>query len=190
MCSHNFINYISFICELNLDWPNLIVGSILGGICGLCLVYGVDWLRKIQLKDKGFVREQSIMGELYKFKFILKGSFEPGVCCCEIFSKQGNSFAKWDETPNPLKGDDLKEFIPEMVPSTYYQNLYLNREYTIPIIIKDKEEYYIFNGWWFGKSKGYYGLQLLKPNDIIKILIRGNTFSWPKEFSLEEIKNI
>ncbi len=172
-----------------LDWPNLIVGAILGGIVGLFLVRIIDWLRRIRLKCKGFTIESTNFGELYKLEFILKGGFDPGVCCCEILSEQGNSCAKWDETPNPLKGDKLDRFVPEMVPATYYQNLFLNKEYAVPILIKRNDDHFIFNAWWFGKAEGYYGLKPMKDKETITIIIRGNGFNWQKEFTVEKIKN-
>lgn len=56
----------------------------------------------------------------------------PGFCALEISAGCDESvFAKWDETPNPVVND---EYRPELAPQTYYQPLFLERTYLVPIL--------------------------------------------------------
>ncbi|MBU1631304.1 MAG: hypothetical protein KKH49_05840, partial [Candidatus Omnitrophica bacterium] len=107
----------------------------------------------------------------------------------EILAKDYSTFAKWDEKPNPLKRDNINEFIPELVPATFYQNLFLKRKYKVPVVVKDAEnKYFVFDGWWFGKKDGYYHGKELSHSDEINVIIRGgNGLKWKQIFSLKNI---
>jgi len=166
-----------------INWLNLLTGLLLGFFLKLI----TDWSRRIKIKFRGFNKTIVNFGELYKLRFILYGYSNPGSCSCEIITSKGKTFAKWDESPNPLENDDLDKFVPEKVPSTFFQTLYTKKEYSIPIIIKVNSTYYIFDGWWFGKNKGYYQLPPLSSDEKITIIIRGNNFSNKKETTLNGI---
>lgn len=182
---------INPFAKVQIDLPNVVIGALCGGIVGYYLVRIIEWSHKVKLIFLGFIGEKTNFGELLKLKFILKGQSEPGVCCCEIITEDGHRYAKWDETPNPLKGDSLDKFIPEMVPATFYQSLYLEKVYSIPILIKYNENRInVFNGWWFGKHEGYAGFAELQNTDSVKIIIRGNGFIWKKIFTVEKIKKL
>ena len=146
------------------------------------------FLKKV--KYIGFDKIVVNFGKLYKLKLILKGYSDPGTCSCEIIIDERNILAKWDECPNPLENDDLNKFLPEKVPSTFFQPLNIEKEYTIPIVIKENESYYIFDGWWFGKDRGYYTHPALESSSKITIILRGNKFNWKKELTLAEIMNL
>jgi len=165
------------------NWTDILVGILLGFL----LTRLTDWSRSVRVKYKGFDKITVNFGELYKLRFILKGHSDPGMCTCEIAISGGKTLAKWDENPNPLENDNLNKFVPEKVPSTFFQTLYTDKEYSTPIVIRDNASYYIFDGWWFGKNKGYYQLPILNYGDKIAITIRGNNFSWKKEILLSEI---
>ena len=179
---------INPLAKAQIDLPNLLIGALFGGIVGYYLVKIIEWSHRVKLKFLGFKIEQTNFGKLLKLRFILKGRFEPGVCCCEIITEDGHRYAKWDETPNPLKGNNLNTFVPEMVPATFYQSLYLKKEYSIPILIEYNEKRInVFNGWWFGKYEGYAGFAELGNSDSVKIIIRGNGFIWKQKFTVEKM---
>lgn len=171
---------------MNIDWPNLITGALIGWILGFSLDRIIIWSRKVKVIFTGAELTQTNFGNLYKITFSLKGHENPGKCSCEISVGSATTFAKWDETPNPLVNDNLAEFAAEKVPDTFYQHLYIGKEYKVPIVIQDNQQHYIFDGWWFGKEKGYYSKPPLSENDEIKIVIRGESFSSEKVLSLKE----
>ena len=172
-----------------LDWSNLLIGAMLGALLGYILVRTLDYVRKVRIEYKGFINQKVNFGKLYKLKFKLNGDFDPGVCCCEINVNGYKSFAKWDEAPNPLRGDNPNEFVPERVPATYYQKLFLRREYCIPILIENDGVIEVFNGWWFGKKYRYYSLPSLADKDTITVVISGNNFNWQKKVLVQDIKS-
>jgi len=191
MCVQNTVNFISPIFK-RLDWPN----ALLGGIIGLALVKLVDWIRRPKLKFLGFGIVPVSFGKLVKLSFKLDGGINPGVGCCEIVTNSEKTcYAKWDESPNPLKNDKLGDFVPEKVPATYYQTLFLKKIYSVPILIEDpasipqltQSPYRIFNAWWFGKGQGYYIEQPMKYSDFLTIIVRGNGFLWERQFTVKEV---
>jgi hypothetical protein len=121
-------------------------------------------------------------GVLYKLRFKLTqtGRFArwttqpaPGTCAFEIRWRgpddaERNVLGKWDETPNPFDRDirGSRTFRRERVPLTYYQPLFLDREYRIPILMKDGDRWRVFSGWWFGERVSFsapdihYGAEL------------------------------
>ena len=171
---------------MNIDWPNLIMSAFAGSILGFSINCIVSWYRKVKVIFTGIEITETNFGRLFKIIFSLKGHKNPGKCICEISVGPTSTFAKWDETPNPLVGDKLGEFVAEKVPDTFYQSLYIGKEYRVPILIQDNQEYYIFDGWWFGKEKGYYSKPQLSKNDEIKIVIRGEEFSKEKIITLKD----
>lgn len=162
----------------------------MGWILGFSLDRIIIWSRKVKVIFNRIEFAQTNFGQLFKITFSLKGHENPGKCCCEISVGQTTTYAKWDETPNPLVNDQLGEFVAEKVPDTFYQNLYIGKEYKLPILIQDNQQYYIFDGWWFGKRKGYYTKPPLSENDEIKIVIRGESFSKEKVFTLKEFIDV
>ena len=176
---------------MNIDWGNILVGGIVGALFGFLLVRVCDCSRKATLCFIGFKKESVSFGVLYKLRFIVKGYFDPGVACIKIGSKGYSTFAKWDEMPNPLKGDNLSDFIPEMVPSTYFQPIFLNTEYCVPVIIEESNngnKRFVFDGWWFGKGKGYYhGQELREGEELTLNVLGGNGLNWIKPIKVKNI---
>ena len=112
-------DFITF--ELPID----ILAALMGGLVGLALVRGWDWYTQPKVKFLCFVREDVNFGTLHKLKFKIVGKQNPGICQLEI-QWDGNSVkAKWDETPNPLENDRPTQFRAELVPTTFYQPLFL-----------------------------------------------------------------
>ena len=176
---------------MNIDWINIAVGGLLGTLLGFLLVKISDWSRKARLHFSGFKKCDVNFGTLYKISFTVKGCFDPGISCIRITSKGYSAFAKWDEAPNPLKDDKLESFISEMVPSTYYQPIFLKKEYRVPVVIEENnngKKLFIFDGWWFGKGKGYYkGQELSKEEELTLNVLGGNGLNWNKTFKVKNI---
>ncbi len=169
------------------DWRSLIVGVLLGWLVGYLLNRLVAWSRRVRVVFNQVELSKSSVGELYKVVFTLKGNESPGICSCEIVVGDKVRFAKWDEAPNPLLDDKLSKFVPEKVPQTFHQNLYVNKVYRLPIIVCENRKYYVFDGWWFGRNKGYYEMTSLSGEDPIKIVIRGEKFYWEKIICLNKV---
>ena len=158
---------------------------------GFTLVHFVDWLWRPRVKEYTFVEEKANFGTIYKLSFTLKGRSQPGLCALTIewgTDKERTSvFAKWDETPNPLEGDKLEGFRPELVPSTFYQPLFLGRPYSVPVLIKAKDSYDVFSGWWFGKDCGYGPNPWVGRCDNLSLTLVGGKFSWTKSVTVDKI---
>ena len=166
-----------------IDFPNLLAGALIGW----CLNRLSVWSRRVQVNFHGFVKVPVNFGVLYKLVFSLRGHTDPGECTCEIETAQGAIFAKWDEAPNPLKDDRLDSFVPELVPHTFHQKLYIGRRYSVPIIIDDNSKFYMFDAWWFGKSKGYYRFFPINESDELAIKLRGTNFVWQNRWYLRQV---
>ncbi len=182
---------LSFSNFFHFDFPLDLASTIAGGLVGLFLVYLVDWLWRPKVTELGFRKEKVNFGTLYKVGFRLKGRKEPGLCSLEIEWCGNRVFAKWDETPNPLKDDEIDKFVPERVPQTFYQPIFSKREYYVPILIEpdntgNKE---VFSGWWFGKKKGYGPDPAIKDNAKVSLTLTGSNLCWKKEFNVSEIAN-
>ncbi len=128
MADLNFSSFFRFVFPLDL------ASTIAGGIVGLALVYLVKWLWRPKVKELGFRKEKVNFGTLHKFGFKIKGKEAPGLCSLEIEWCGNKVFAKWDETSNPLKDDKIDEFVPERVPQTYYQPIFLNESITCRLL--------------------------------------------------------
>jgi hypothetical protein len=178
-----------------LDVPNIIAGALAGGLVGFALgivgTYFVDWLRRGRVKFLGFKRYETSFGILFGFRFKVIGSLDPGLCCLQIKWPSGRVFGKWDETPNPLQSDDLTQFRPEPVPATFYQPLFIDTEYSIPVIVADLNgNCDIFSGWWFGRDRGYGPNPRLpspQSEQIRLTLLGGGGLSYSKEFRVSDI---
>lgn len=173
--------------------------AIWGGVIAFMLVFIVEWLRKPKVKFLGFEYSLfNIPNGLYKIKIricpkisVLKWfTYQPGITSLEICYRDKIQFAKWDETPNPLIGDDPRQFEASMVPQTFYQILFLDRLYTVPIIHKDKEgKLTIFCGWWFGRDFGYGTAEdyNINKDEKICLILRGNNVFWKKQIKISDI---
>ena len=133
----------------------------------------------------GFIQAPSRFGNLYKLKFKVKGKNSPGLSRITINWFGESVFAKWDETPNPLRNDS--EFRPELVPATYDQPLFNGQEYLVPLIIENNGEYEIFSGWWFGKDKGYGPSPKIDSSTKIKVTLSGAGLKWCKKFTINDL---
>ncbi len=174
-------NFVTF--ELPLD----LVRTLAGGVVGLGLVYLVNWLWRPRVKFLGFTKSRANFGTLYKLRFKLKGRSAPGFCGLQIEWSGGNILAKWDETPNPVRGDDPRQFEAALVPATFYQPLFLGREYAVPIVIEHDGRQEIFSGWWFGREMGYGPDPRLPDSDRVRLTILGGGLRWSREFFVVDI---
>ena len=173
-----------FKFEMPIDVGGIIVGFVLGVIAP----YVVDWLWRPRVRDVGFVRDANFnLGTLYKLRFTLKGRAVPGMCCLRIEWRGRFVFAKWDEAPNPLEGDDLRRFRPELVPATFYQPLFLRRRYLVPVMIEREGRREVFSGWWFGREMGYGPDPAISERDTVRLTLLGGGFEWTRDFRLDEI---
>lgn len=172
---------------MNVNWPDALVGALVGWLLGFAFDRLILWSRRVKVELSGFEPLQTNFGTLYKMRFNLVGHDDPGECSCEIKANSYTTFAKWDESPNPLKGDRLAEFVPEMVPMTFHQRLHVDREYRLPVIVKAGNSFFVFDGWWFGRTTGYYTQPALRPQDILSASIRGRGFVWSRTFTVQEI---
>lgn len=172
---------------MNVDWPNVLIGALVGWILGFAFDRLIIWSRRVRVAFAGFEAAQTNFGTLYKMRFKLKGYEDPGECSCELTTNAYATFAKWDECPNPLRNDRLDAFVPEMVPATFHQRLHVGREYHIPILVRPDNEFFVFDGWWFGRQAGYYTQLALVLESVVVITLRGSGFAWRRAFILREI---
>ncbi|MBI2884161.1 MAG: hypothetical protein HYY11_09725 [Candidatus Methylomirabilis oxyfera] len=176
--------------QMNVDWPNALVGALVGWILGFTFDRLIIWSRRVRVAFAGFEIVETDFGTLYKMRFKLKGYEDPGECSCELTTNAHTTFAKWDECPNPLRNDRLNAFVPEMVPATFHQRLHVGREYHIPILVKPNNEFFVFDGWWFGRNAGYYTQPALARESVVAITLRGSGFAWRRAFTLQEIVGV
>lgn len=173
-----------------LKLPIDILGALIGGIIGLLLVLLWDWISHPKVRFLGFVHEQVNFGTLYKLRFKITGRQNPGICQLEI-QWNGNSVkAKWDEASNPLENDQLDKFRAELVPITFYQPLFLQQEYKVPIVHQENnngQQLSVFSGWWFGKKKGYGPDPSVSMDTELTLVLSGNNFQWSKKVKVSEI---
>ena len=178
------------------------VNAILGGIFGLLLVIFKEKFCEPKVEEIGFVKEKVKFGILYKIKFKISRrrlkifpARHPGICSLEIEWCGNKVFAKWDENPNPLDRDRMdspKRFRPELVPLTYFQELFKGKKYYVPILHEDENgNFTVFSGWWFGR---YFGLPYgpdprVNKNTLLKITLRGTNINWQGSFEVKEIIN-
>jgi hypothetical protein len=170
-----------------LKFPVDILGALVGGVVGLLLVLFWDWISRPRVSFLGFNKVNVNFGDLYKLRFKLSGRKKPGICQLEIQWNGKSVKAKWDEAPNPLKNDDLNEFRPELVPATFYQTLFIEKEYQVPILHEDNGNLSIFSGWWFGRNNGYGDDPTINEEDKITLILSGNNFQWRKTFKISKI---
>lgn len=178
-----------------IDVPNAIavglVGFIVGIISGILVTYGLAWLQRPRVQFLGFTEDDKFnLGSLYRFRFRLKGSTNPGLSCLQIQWPEGSVLGKWDEAPNPLAND--RQFKPELVPATFYQPLFFGKEYSIPVIIKPKgkEQFEVFSGRWFGQGLGYGTDPRIGNPQITSIcltLFGGGGLIYCKDFKVSDI---
>ncbi len=174
------------LADMNIDWPNALVGALVGWLLGFAFNRFIIWSRRVKVSFVKFDSVPTNFGILYKMRFKLKGYDDPGECSCQLSSGSHTTFAKWDEAPNPLRNDRLDAFVPEMVPATFHRRLHVGREYSVPILVKNDSQLYIFDGWWFGRNVGYYKLSPLKQESIVSVVLRGNSFTWTQSFVVKE----
>lgn len=178
------------VLEMSIDWPNALVGALVGWILGFAFDRLILWSRRVKVEFVGFESVQTNFGTLYKMQFKLKGHEDPGECSCELKANDYTTFAKWDESPNPLREDRLTDFVPEMVPMTFHQRLHVGREYHLPFIVKVENELFVFDGWWFGRSVGYYKQPPLGHQSTLSASIRGSGFAWSRTFTIDDIVSV
>ncbi len=183
---NEFIIFSKTIFEAKL--PVEILSGIFGGFIGLLLVEIWDLIKRPKVQFSGFKSTKVNFGTLHKLNFRIHGKQHPGICQLEIQWNSKSVKAKWDETPNPLENDDLNKFKPELVPATFYQPLFLEKDYFVPIIHEDDEKQLsIFSGWWFGRKFGYGPDPKIDKKQKIVLTLSGNNFEWKKEFFIEDI---
>jgi hypothetical protein len=175
---------------MNIDWPNVLIGALVGWILGFAFDRLIIWSRRVKVAFEGFESVQTNFGILYKMRFKLRGYEDPGHCSCEMTVNSYTTFAKWDESPNPLRDDRLDAFVPEIVPATFHQYLHVGREYCVPLLIKTEDGFYVFDGWWFGRASGYYSQPPLDQNSLVSVSIRGSRFDWARSFTVEKITRV
>ena len=180
---------MTFACSIfKFSLPIDLASALIGGIIGLILIEVWDWIRRPKVKALGVVQVNINFGILYKLKFKIMGKQHPGICELKIEWDNKSVNAKWDEAPNPLQNDDMNNFRSELVPATFYQPLFLNKEYTIPIIHRDKNENLsIFSGWWFGRNAGYGPNPDITEGNKITLILSGNNLEWKKSFKVKDI---
>ncbi len=176
--------------QMNFDWANVLVGALVGSILGFAFDRLINWSRRVKVVFASFEAVQTNFGTLYKMRFKLKGYEDPGECSCELITNAHTTFANWDECPNPLRNDRLDEFVPEMVPATFHHRLHVGHEYHVPILVKPDNEFFIFDGWWFGRNAGYYTQPPLVRESVVAITLRGSSFAWRRDFTLWEIASV
>lgn len=172
---------------MSIDWPNALVGALVGWILGFAFDRLILWSRRVKVDFVGFESVQTNFGTLYKMRLKLKGHEDPGECSCELKANDYTTFAKWDESPNPLRQDRLNDFLPEKVPETFHQRLHIGREYHLPFLVKVENEIFVFDAWWFGRSVGYYTQPPLKHESALSASIRGRGFAWTRTFTIGDI---
>lgn len=173
-----------FRFDTAIDVPGILIGFVLGVVSP----YVVDRLWRPRVRAVAFVRDAGFnLGPLYKLRFTLRGRSVPGFCCLRIEWSGGSVFAKWDEAPNPLAGDDPNRFRPELVPATFFQPLFLRRQYTVPILIEREGRVEVFSGWWFGRPVGYGPDPAVARGETIRLTLLGGGFEWSRDFTVDQV---
>jgi hypothetical protein len=170
-----------------IDVTSVVASTLAGGVVGFALVYFVNWLWRPRVEVLGWMKTRVNFGVLYKLRFRLKGRLAPGFCALQIEWDGKTLFAKWDETPNPLEGDDPNRFRAELVPATFYQPLFIGREYRVPIVIERDASLQVFSGWWFGWGRGYGPDPTLAMSAQIRLSLTGADLRWSAAFNLEDV---
>lgn len=175
-----------------LEFINLGVGALLGGVVG----YGVNssqvWLSRPRVKRYGFAKRVPEFegGYLHKLWFELTGKVAPGLCSLDVTHQapdgtERGTFAKWDETAQPF--DSEGRFWPEMAPASYQHVLHLERIYTVPIAIEFEDKFYLFNSWWYGRSRFPEVLHEISRVGLIKLSLTGQNLNWKRSFPVREV---
>ena len=167
--------------------PLDLLSALAGGVIGFLLVFVVDWIKKPRIRVLGFEKVSVNFGTLYKLKFRIGGFDCPGICQLRIEWADKSTYAKWDETPNPLENDRLDSFRPELVPFTYNNLLFHGVEYAVPLVYEDGGSREVFSGWWFGKKRGYGPNPCLPRGFNLKLTMFGGGLSWSRTYSESEI---
>ena len=183
------IDFVRIYQEWNLDWPNV----IMSGLVGLGLVLFVDWFKKPKIKFIGFQKINVNFGVLYKILIKIDGYVHPGLSRIDISWRGGSVFANWDENPNPLKNDCFDNFVPELVPQTFFQNTFCGKIYSVPILHEESDEskkITVFSGWWFGRNKGYKESvpELVDDSEIQIEFLSQNVSKKSKKYTVRDIK--
>lgn len=173
--------------NLPVDLAGILASALAGGVVGFFLVYIVNWLWRPKVRTLGWARVPVNFGTLYKLRFTVKGRLSPGLCALEIEWNGRTVFAKWDETPNPLEQDDPSRFRPELVPGTYYQPLFTDREYIVPIVIERDDICQVFSSWWFGWGNGYGSDPTVNRRTDIRLTLAGGDLRWSATFRVDDI---
>jgi len=147
------------------------------------------------------VRHRDNAGTLYKLALKVRpsdpirrhlGTLAPGDCAIRVEWKHKgeqlhDKLAKWDEAPNPFQGG---KFSREMVPQGYFQPLFVDVKYTVPILMCDHpgekgEQWTVFTGWWFSRLER--DRPAIARGDPITIRIAGTGLSWHSEVKWHDI---
>jgi hypothetical protein len=196
---------------MSLDWPEILVGAVLGALAGFVLVEAVEWLRRPRVRNVHFRRHPDVhfgpvLVDLHRLCFELKGR-APGLSFLEIRWRldQGQALsviAKWDETPEPLMRpapfSPDEHFRPDMVPATFYQALFPGRAYSVPIVafVRSGPERAdppfhpgpeAFSGWWYGSHIGFAPNPQLRKDEWVRLTLTGAGLSWSRVFSVHRI---
>jgi hypothetical protein len=165
-----------------LDYPNLLVGALLGAFAGFGVAWFAAWLSRPRIKHYGFVRRMPDYegGHLHKLWFELKGRSAPGLCSLELTCEERSRFAKWDESASPLT--NRQSFWPEMVPGTAMQALHLGRIYCVPLIYEKDGELSLFSGWWYGRLSFPDAVPAVDHATTIRVALTGQGLTWNHEF--------
>jgi hypothetical protein len=160
------------------------------GLAATFLAYFTGKPRVVLLK---FGQHEARFGRLYDAEFRLTpwGWMDPGTCTLTIEWRGGSTFAKWDETPNPLNRDRLDSFRPELVPATFCAPIHARATFTVPILIEpagNTGQREIFSAWWFGKDQGYGPPPAVDDGEQVTLTLRGSAgLRWRATYTVAEI---
>ncbi len=160
---------------------------LLNAAFGAWLVFFFDWWWRPKIIQAGFKEFPFGASNQYihrKLCFKLSGKSSLGQCFMDIEWNGKHTFAKWDETAEPLVGSI---FHPELVPATFCLPLHYGNLYSIPIIIEQNGSYQIFDGWWYGNIPTLQQSKTVSVHDKITLTLSGPGVRWSKQFRINEI---
>lgn len=166
------------------------VAAGVGIVTAISVVWLVDWIKTPTIRHLGWRH----VGDFYYFDFEIVGKVlpwwcgDPGTASVVLSWRSYSTFAKWDELPEPWNYEKGK-FVPNLVPSTFYLPVTVQKPYSLPLIRLVEGETWVFSGWSYGWPR--YGPDpVVGPNDPICVEVRGgSSLRWRRHVTVSRITN-
>jgi hypothetical protein len=155
---------------------------------GLLATFLTFWIGRPRVAQLSFAQHPTAVGTMYDAVFRLNrwGWMDPGTCTLTVGWPQGSTFAKWNETPEPVSQGT---FHPESVPATFYRPVTARESFDVPILVEPTNgRLEVFSGWWYGWPT-YGSNPAVQDADRIALTLRGSSgLLWQGEFTVATIR--